>query len=206
MSNRFIDNVTPLNAETLNGLEEDLKRYFSLPVYEAKYEEKDSTWIKYRISEIDWKDIAVGSIFAVNLDATPQYDSNETGIFGLRFGKTELSTRNVFYCDQENVSKMPLVYIKNLSANRLYLLIKMVENNLSTPMIGMIDHIDTSKFGSTVQVTNGKINLKNICGAVISSADLPYGVEGAEVPKASQTEFGTSKIWLTGTTLNISTK
>ena len=27
MSNRFVDNVTPLNAETLNGFEEDLKEY-----------------------------------------------------------------------------------------------------------------------------------------------------------------------------------
>lgn len=27
MSNRFVDNVTPLNAEILNQFEEDMKRY-----------------------------------------------------------------------------------------------------------------------------------------------------------------------------------
>ena len=27
MSNRFVDNVTPLNAETLNQFEEDMKQY-----------------------------------------------------------------------------------------------------------------------------------------------------------------------------------
>ena len=29
MSDRFIDNVTPLNAETLNKFEEDMKQYAS---------------------------------------------------------------------------------------------------------------------------------------------------------------------------------
>ena len=29
MSDRFIDNVTPLNAETLNKFEEDMKQYVS---------------------------------------------------------------------------------------------------------------------------------------------------------------------------------
>lgn len=52
MSNRFIDNETPLNATILNGLEDYLKKYFKLPVFNAVYEaSSSSSFFNYKISD-----------------------------------------------------------------------------------------------------------------------------------------------------------
>lgn len=202
MGNRFEDNVTPLNAATLNQFEEDLKQTASIPVYHALYEANDTglNYKAYRISAVNWDDIPVGALFSVIFDQSTQGSTNE--VIGLRFGTRGASTNYIFYSMPdyaltfESTQYVRVNNRKYLLANRPYIMKKLAASGASTPLIAVMDHFDTSKFGATLTVNEGKIVLKNLDGNAIGEA---------EMPTASETAFGAAKIWLSGTTLNIKT-
>ena len=74
MSKRFVDNQTPLNAETLNNFEDDVQ---SLPIYTAVYE-AGSGRFQYKISDDKFEErIKVGYTFIMIPDISSQGTSND---------------------------------------------------------------------------------------------------------------------------------
>lgn len=203
MSNRFVDNVTPLNAETLNRFEEELKQENGIPLYHAVNEPNTTglAYKAYRISEVEWEDIPVGSLFSVIFDQSTKGTSND--VVGLRFGETNDSSKYLFYATPDyNITFKDSEYVKvnqrkYLIPNIPYVMKKVIENDSTTPMIILMDFFDTSNFGADIAVSNGKFVLKNLDGITISEA---------EMPKATESTFGGAKIWVSGATLNINTK
>lgn len=203
MGNRFVDNVTPLDAATLNKFEEDMKRSAIIPVYEAVRDISADAFncMVYRIADVEWTDIPVGGLFSVSLDESTESDTEH--IVGFCFGPTNKSIKYLFYSTPDYKMTFAVTqYVqsgsrKYLLAHRPYTLKKLAETGSSTPLLTLIDHFETAKFGTTLGVSDGKLTLKNLDGAVISETDLP---------KASQSVSGSVKAWLSGTTLNISTE
>lgn len=203
MSNRFVDNETPLNAETLNRFEDELKQAGGVPLYHAVCEPNNTglTYKAYRISEVEWSDIPVGSLFSVIFDQSTKGTSND--VVGLRFGETNNSSKYLFYATPDyNITFKNSEYVKvnqrkYLLSNIPYVMKKVIENDSSTPMIILMDFFDTSNFGTGIAVSNGKLVLKNLDGSTVGETELP---------QASESVFGGAKIWASGSTLNINTK
>ena len=200
MSNRFVDNKTHLDADTLNAFEDDL-RAASIPVYNAVFEENTSSikYKAYRISEVEWNKIPVGTLFSVIFDQSTQGDTDE--VIGLRFGTSD-SSYYIFYSMPDyaltfaNTQYVRVNSRKYLIAHRPYVMKKIAASGSSTPLIALMDHFETAKFGSTLDISGGSIELKNLDGTAISSVNLPA---------AEQTVRGGVKVWVSGSTLNIST-
>lgn len=74
MSNRFVDNVTPLNAETLNQFEEDMKQLSSLPIYNATHDSSStSSFYNYKISDLNFESaLRIGYTFIMIPDVSSQ--------------------------------------------------------------------------------------------------------------------------------------
>lgn len=203
MGNRFVDNVTPLDAATLNKFEEDMKHCASIPVYEAVRDISADAFncMVYRIADVEWTDIPVGGLFSVSLDESTESDTEH--IVGFCFGPTNKSIKYLFYSTPDYKMTFAVTqYVqsgsrKYLLAHRPYTLKKLAETGSSTPLLTLIDHFETAKFGTSLGVSDGKLTLKNLDGAVIGEIELP---------KASQSVSGSVKAWLSGTTLNISTE
>lgn len=203
MGNRFVDNVTPLDAATLNKFEEDMKRSAIIPVYEAVRDISADAFncMVYRIADVEWTDIPVGGLFSVSLDESTESDTEH--IVGFCFGPTNKSIKYLFYSTPDYKMTFAVTqYVQSgsrkcLLAHRPYTLKKLAESGSSTPLLTLTDHFETAKLGTTLGVSDGKLTLKNLDGAVISETDLP---------KASQSVSGSVKAWLSGTTLNISTE
>lgn len=85
MSNRFEDNVTPLDAATLNKFESDVRKA-GLPIYNAVYEAgSGSSFRNYRISDQQFEnELKVGYVFIMVPDISSQGTSNE--IIAIRHG------------------------------------------------------------------------------------------------------------------------
>ena len=196
MANRFVDNVTLLNADTLNQFEDDVKQSASIPVYNAVFEEGDDDGYKaYRISEVEWNDIPVGKLFTVIFNQSTQSEKEE--IVGLRFGAKNDSAWFMFYSSPDyglmypDAKQVKTGMRKYLQAGRPYTLKKLAQSGSTTPLIVLLDHFDTSKLGSSLSMNGEKMQLKNLDGNVISEVS----VTGAAL--------GTIQIQVSGSTLNI---
>lgn len=199
MAKRFVDNVTPLNAETLNQFEEDLKHSVSIPVYNAVFEENENGGYKaYRIADVEWNDIPVGGLFSVILDKSTK--SDEEVYVGLRFGQTNDSAWYIFYSAPDyslgfpDAKQVKTGSRKYLRENTPYTIKKLATAGSTTPLIVILDHFDTTGIGSRISVDGEKLQLKNSDGTVIS-----------EVPVMNVMQENI-QIQVEGTVLNIITK
>lgn len=193
MSNRFVDNSTKLNAETLNQFEKDL----TYKICHAVFECYDSNAKVYRIDDVKWSDIPVGAMFSVIFDQNTKSGSN--AVIGLKFGQE--SAKYIFYgMPDYEISFTNSQYVrennrKYLAANRPYVMKKIVEKDFSVPMIMMMDHFDVTNFAATIEASSTLIALKNLDGERISSVDIKSVVESV-----------TATFTVSGSTLNITTK
>lgn len=78
MSERFVDNVTLLNAYTLNNLEDDLRNYSYLPIYNGEYDSSYTTGHCYRINDENFSTyLKVGYVFVFIPDTSSNGNSNK---------------------------------------------------------------------------------------------------------------------------------
>ena len=86
MSSRFVDNVTPLNAETLNKFEEDM-RIAGLPIFNAT--RFDDSFFNFEINDERFeKELKIGYVFVMIPNASSKGTSNK--ILAIKHGN---------YCD-----------------------------------------------------------------------------------------------------------
>lgn len=165
MSNRFVDNVTPLNAETLNQFE-----MAGLPVYNAVYDQSSSLFFNYEISDPNFeKELKIGYTFIMIPDVSSQGTSND--ILAIKHGN---------YGD-------PLYW-----------------NDINKcPEIGY----GYARVGNTKYLTGGRPYIVKCFAKVQSNYQfiITEMFELGTLPAASQTTLGGVKVWVSGTTLNIST-
>lgn len=167
MSNRFTDNVTPLNAATLNQFEEDVK---SLPIYNAVYEE-GSSFFNYRISDESFEEsLKIGFTFIMIPDVSSQGTSNS--IMAIAHG----NFGDPLYWNNMNV----------------------------TPNIG--DSTAYARVNNEKYLVAGRPYIVKCFGLVQKNYQFIISeMYQSSMTAGSQTTLGGVKIWVSGTTLYIST-
>lgn len=168
MSNRFVDNVTPLNAETLNQFEEDMKQISSLPIYNATHE-ASANFYNYRISDSNFESaLKIGYTFVMIPDVSSQGTDNK--VIAIAHGGYE----DPLYWNDINV-------------------IPVIDSGYA--------RVNQEKYfvAGRPYIIKCFAKVQNKYQFIIT--EMPQ----LTLPAASQTILGGVKIWVSGTTLNIST-
>lgn len=163
---RFQDNVTQLNAVTLNALEEDMKR-LGLPIYNATYDSSDASYHTYKITDGNFNSaLKIGYTFVMIPDATSQGSNNRILMIN-------------------HINSIDPLYWNNSDA---------------MPNIGQ----NYAKVNNMKYLVAGRPYIVKCFAKVQNNYQFIISEMYQDIP-ASQNKLGGVKIWVSGSTLNIST-
>lgn len=199
MSNRFTNNVTPLDAVTLNQFEDDLKQYANLPVFNVIYSGGNGSFYEYEISDPTFiESLKIGYTFVILPDVSSQGTSNKIIALKIITSPNSSHTDPLHWSD----SSTPVVgsgYArvnndKYLVAGRPYIIkcFTKVQNNWQFIIV-------SNEVGTIPVTEKGAAN-----GVAPLGSDSKVPLANLPTTGTSST-FGVVKVWMSGTTLNIST-